>query len=102
MHKSHFKLIVSLLLAYRSIDVNVINNQRETAMDIADKLQYGASASEIKEALVEAGAKHASHVGQVDEAMELKRTVSDIKHEMHPSSYKTRKPRDEFPILPKN
>ncbi|KAL2501013.1 ankyrin repeat-containing protein [Forsythia ovata] len=76
-------VIVSLLLAYRSIDVNVINNKRETAMDIADKLQYGASALEIKEALVEAGAKHARHVGQVDKVMELKRTVSDIKHEVH-------------------
>lgn len=75
--------IVSLLLTFRSVDVNVINNQRETAMDIADKLQYGASALEIKEALVEAGAKYARHVGQVDEATELKRTVSDIKHEVH-------------------
>ncbi|KAH7516281.1 ankyrin repeat-containing protein At2g01680 [Ziziphus jujuba] len=75
--------IVSLLLAYTSIEVNAINNQRETAMDLADKLQYGESALEIKEALLEAGAKHARHVGQVDEAMELKRTVSDIKHEVH-------------------
>lgn len=52
-------------------------------MDIADKLQYGESTLEIKELLIEAGAKHARHVGQVDEAMELKRTVSDIKHEVH-------------------
>ncbi|KAK6122421.1 hypothetical protein DH2020_043863 [Rehmannia glutinosa] len=74
--------IVTLLLTYRSIDVNAINNQRETAMDIADKLQYGTPALEITEALTEAGAKHARHVGQIDEAMELKRTVSDIKHEV--------------------
>ncbi|ESR61408.1 ankyrin repeat-containing protein [Citrus sinensis] len=74
--------IVSLLLSYTSIDVNAINNQRETAMDLADKLQYGDSTLEIKEALAEAGAKHARYVGQVDEAMELKRTVSDIKHEV--------------------
>ncbi|GMJ03720.1 hypothetical protein like AT2G01680 [Hibiscus trionum] len=74
---------VSLLLIYRSIDVNAVNNQQETAMDLADKLQYGESALEIKEALTEAGAKHARHIGQVDEAMELKRTVSDIKHEVH-------------------
>ncbi|PIN04963.1 26S proteasome regulatory complex, subunit PSMD10 [Handroanthus impetiginosus] len=74
--------IVRLLLLYRSIDINAINNQRETAMDIADKLQYGAPALEINEALVEAGAKHARFVGQVDEAMELKRTVSDIRHEV--------------------
>ncbi|GFQ08008.1 ankyrin repeat-containing protein at2g01680 [Phtheirospermum japonicum] len=74
--------IVTLLLTYRSIDLNAINNQRETAMDISDKLQYGSPALEISEALTEAGAKHARHVGRLDEAMELKRTVSDIKHEV--------------------
>lgn len=52
-------------------------------MDLADKLQYSESSLEIKEALAEAGAKYARHVGRVDEAMELKRTVSDIKHEVH-------------------
>ena len=51
-------------------------------MDLADKLQYGESSLEIKDALAEAGAKHARFVDQVDEAMELKRTVSDIKHEV--------------------
>ncbi|XP_050234209.1 ankyrin repeat-containing protein At2g01680 [Mercurialis annua] len=76
-------LIVSFLLCYTAIDVNVVNNQRETAMDLADKLQYGESSIEIQEALTEAGAKHARYVGQLDEAMELKRTVSDIKHEVH-------------------
>ncbi|WCJ33615.1 Ankyrin repeat family protein [Euphorbia peplus] len=76
-------LIVNVLLSYTSIDVNAINNQRETAMDLVDKLQYGESAFEIKEALTEAGAKHARYVGQLNEAMELKRTVSDIKHEVH-------------------
>nr|GMD16732.1 ankyrin repeat-containing protein At2g01680 [Ipomoea batatas] len=74
--------IVNVLLTYTSINVNAINYQNETAMDLADKLQYGDSALAIKEALVEAGAKHARYVGQVDEAMELKRTVSDIKHEV--------------------
>lgn len=75
--------IVSLLLSYTTISVNLINNQRETAMDIADKLNYGPPKLEIMEALNEAGAKHARHVGRIDEAMELKRTVSDIKHEVH-------------------
>ncbi|XP_022990084.1 ankyrin repeat-containing protein At2g01680-like [Cucurbita maxima] len=75
--------IVSLLLSFTSLDVNAINSQHETAMDLADKLQYSESSLEIKEALAEAGAKYARHVGQVDEAMELKRTVSDIKHEVH-------------------
>ncbi|KAK6931632.1 Ankyrin repeat [Dillenia turbinata] len=75
--------IVSFLLRYTSIEVNTINNQRETAMDLADKLQYGELALEIMEALIEAGAKHARNVGKEDAAMELKRAVSDIKHEVH-------------------
>ncbi|KAG5041749.1 hypothetical protein JHK85_014225 [Glycine max] len=74
--------IVSLLLSYSAMDVNAINKQQETAMDLADKLPYGDSALEIKEALAEYGAKHARYVGKEDEAMELKRTVSDIKHEV--------------------
>ncbi|KAK4380595.1 hypothetical protein RND71_002457 [Anisodus tanguticus] len=74
--------IVSLLLTYTSLDINAINNQKETAMDLADKLQYGDSALLIKEALTEAGAKHARFVGQFDRESELKRTVSDIKHEV--------------------
>ncbi|KAL8137984.1 hypothetical protein V2J09_003985 [Rumex salicifolius] len=75
--------ILCYLLRYKSVCVNTINNHQETAMDLADKLQYGAAALQIKEALVEVGAKHARNVGLVDEAMELKRTVSDIKHEVH-------------------
>ncbi|KAG8503446.1 hypothetical protein CXB51_001582 [Gossypium anomalum] len=43
-------------------------------LDLADKLQYGESTLEIKGVLMEAGAQHARYVGQVDEAMELKRT----------------------------
>ncbi|KAK2439534.1 ankyrin repeat-containing protein [Trifolium repens] len=74
--------IVSLLLSYSAVDVNAINKQQETALDLADKLPYGSSALEIQEALSEYGAKYARHVGKVDEAMELKRTVSDIKHEV--------------------
>uniref|UniRef100_A0A803LJU9 PGG domain-containing protein n=1 Tax=Chenopodium quinoa TaxID=63459 RepID=A0A803LJU9_CHEQI len=63
--------IVCLLLSYTSIEVNAINNQQETAMDIASKLQYG-----------ESGGMCARNVGKMDAAMELKRTVSDIKHEV--------------------
>ncbi|KAJ4972721.1 hypothetical protein NE237_005895 [Protea cynaroides] len=73
---------VILLLGYASVEVNAINSQNETAMDLAEKLQYGEPALEITEALAEVGAKYARHVGQVDETMELKKTVSDIKHEV--------------------
>lgn len=74
--------IVCFLLSYTSIEVNAINNQQETAMDLASKLQYGESALEIREALIEAGGTYARNVGKMDAAMELKRTVSDIKHEV--------------------
>lgn len=74
--------IVCFLLSFTSVEVNTINNQQETAMDLAVKLQYGESAFEIREALIETGGKLAKNVGKLDEAMELKRTVSDIKHEV--------------------
>lgn len=74
--------IVCFLLTYVSTEVNAINNHNETAMDLASKLQYGESALEIREALIEAGGNYARNVGKMDEAMELKRTVSDIKHEV--------------------
>ncbi|WJX10337.1 hypothetical protein P8452_01074 [Trifolium repens] len=73
---------VSFLLSYASMNVNAINNQQETALDLADKLPYGDSSLEIKEALSECGAKNARHIGKVNEAMELKRAVSDIKHKV--------------------
>ncbi|KAM0952784.1 putative ankyrin repeat-containing domain, PGG domain, ankyrin repeat-containing domain superfamily [Dioscorea sansibarensis] len=72
--------MVRLLLSYESIEVNIINNQKETALDLAEKIPYGESQMDIVESLSEAGAKKARHVGQHDEASELRRTVSDIKH----------------------
>lgn len=62
--------------------MNAVNNQQETAMDLASKLQYGESALEIGQALVDAGGIYARNIGKMDAAMELKRTVSDIKHEV--------------------
>lgn len=75
--------MVSLLLNYESIEVNAVNNHNETAMDLAEKIPYGDSAIEIKEALAEAGAKHARNIGRTDETMDLTRTVSEIKHGVH-------------------
>ncbi|KAM0922701.1 hypothetical protein ACQ4PT_006152 [Festuca glaucescens] len=72
--------MVQLLLSYETLEVNAINNQNETAMDLAEKVPYGESKMEIIEWLSEAGAKNAVNVGKVDEASELRRTVSDIKH----------------------
>nr|CAD1826749.1 unnamed protein product [Ananas comosus var. bracteatus] len=74
--------MVQLLLSYESIIVNAINNQNETAMDLAERIPYGESQMEIMERLSEAGAKNARNVGQIDETSELRRTVSDIKHDV--------------------
>ncbi|XP_047308557.1 ankyrin repeat-containing protein At2g01680 [Impatiens glandulifera] len=75
--------IVSLLLCYTSIEVNAVNKEKKTAMDLLDKLQYGEHKSIITEVLTEAGGKNARHLGETNDAIELKRTVSDIKHEVH-------------------
>jgi hypothetical protein len=72
--------MVQLLLSYESLEINAINIQNETAMDLADKVPYGESKTEIIEWLTEAGAKNARNVEKIDEASELRRTVSDIKH----------------------
>ncbi|XP_074590114.1 ankyrin repeat-containing protein At2g01680-like isoform X1 [Curcuma longa] len=73
--------MVRLLLCYEAIEVNAINGQNETAMDLAEKIPYGESQMDIMESLSEAGAKHARNVGKNDD--ELRRTVSDIKHDVH-------------------
>ncbi|URE07664.1 Ankyrin repeat-containing protein [Musa troglodytarum] len=73
--------MVRLLLCYESIEVNAINNQNETAMDLVEKIPYGESQMDIMESLSEAGAKHSRNIGKDDD--ELRRTVSDIKHDVH-------------------
>lgn len=75
--------MVCLLLSYKSIEVNAMNHHKETALDLAEKIPYGDSAFEIRENLGEAGAKHAREIGRVDEASELRRQVSDLKHDLH-------------------
>ncbi|XP_078160041.1 ankyrin repeat family protein [Carex rostrata] len=72
--------MVQLLLTYESTEVNAINNHKETALDLAEKIPYGESQKEITESLLEHGARKACHVGKVDVNSELRRTVSDIKH----------------------
>jgi uncharacterized membrane protein YccC len=83
--------MVQLLLSYESLDVNAINNQNETAMDLAEKVPYGESKMEIMEWLLEAGVKNARNVGKFDEASELRRTVSDIKHNVQAQLDENRK-----------
>ncbi|PKA47178.1 Ankyrin repeat-containing protein [Apostasia shenzhenica] len=74
--------MVQLLLSYRSMEVNAINNLSETALDLAEKIPYGESQMDITESLTEAGALNSRNIGRIDEASELRRTVSDIKHDV--------------------
>lgn len=74
--------MVQLLLNYGSVEVNAVNNQNETSLDLAEKIPYGESQLDILETLTEAGAKNARNIGRNDEASELRRTVSDIKHDV--------------------
>jgi hypothetical protein len=83
--------MVQLLLCYESLEVNAINTQNETAMDLAEKVPYGESKMEIMEWLSEAGAKNARNVGKIDEASELRRAVSDIKHNVQAQLDENRK-----------
>ncbi|CAI8605440.1 unnamed protein product [Vicia faba] len=93
--------IVSFLLNYTSMNVNAINNQQETALDLADKLPYRDSSLEIKEALSECGAKNARHIGKMNEAIELKRAVSDIKHEVQSQLIQNEKTRRRVSTIAK-
>ncbi|KAH0468014.1 hypothetical protein IEQ34_003047 [Dendrobium chrysotoxum] len=74
--------MVQLLLSYESVEVNAVNNQDEASLDLAEKIPYGESQLDIMESLTEAGAKNARNIGRIDEASELRRTVSDIKHDV--------------------
>lgn len=74
--------MVECLLRYGSVEVNAINKQNEASLDLAEKIPYGESQLDIMETLTEAGAKHARNIGRIDEASELRRTVSDIKHDV--------------------
>lgn len=75
--------IVKELLSCPDINVNVVNKLKETALDIAEKLPCAEHASEIKDALKDAGAESAKNINQPKETRELTKTVSDIKHGVH-------------------
>lgn len=75
--------MVNFLLAYGSIEVNAINSQEQTALDLAEKVPYDQSQMDIMETLREAGARNARTIGKLDEESMLRRTVSDIKHDVH-------------------
>ncbi|KAH9326409.1 hypothetical protein KI387_006587 [Taxus chinensis] len=74
--------IVKELLKMRDISVNALNRLHKTAMDLAEGLPYSEAATEIKECLAGFGAVRAKDLNQ-PRRDELKKTVSEIKHEVY-------------------
>uniref|UniRef100_A0A0D6QXT2 PGG domain-containing protein n=1 Tax=Araucaria cunninghamii TaxID=56994 RepID=A0A0D6QXT2_ARACU len=73
--------IVKELLRLPDINVNALNRSHKTALDLADELQLSEEASEIKDALISAGAVKAKNLNQPRD--ELKQTMSAIKHDVY-------------------
>ncbi|KAH9320826.1 hypothetical protein KI387_015465 [Taxus chinensis] len=83
--------IVKELLSYSGINVNALNKSKQTVLDIAEKLTSTENASQIKDALREAGAESARNIDQPKDARELKKSVSEIKHDVHTQLMQTAK-----------
>lgn len=83
--------IVQHLLSHSGTDTEAINKSGETALDTAEK----TGQAEIKAFLQEYGVKSAKSIKPPtkDKALELKQTVSDIKHEVHNQLEHTRQTR---------
>ena len=83
--------IVQLLLSYNGTDIEAINKSGETALDTAEKTGH----AEMKALLEEYGVKSANSIKHPtkDKGLELKKTVSDIKHEVHNQLEHTRQTR---------
>uniref|UniRef100_A0A0C9QTX4 TSA: Wollemia nobilis Ref_Wollemi_Transcript_9892_2283 transcribed RNA sequence n=1 Tax=Wollemia nobilis TaxID=56998 RepID=A0A0C9QTX4_9CONI len=81
--------IVKELLKMRDISVNALNRSHKTAMDLVEELPYSEAATEIKEYLAGFGAVRAKDLNQPRD--ELKKTVSEIKHDVYNQLRQTEK-----------
>ncbi|XP_057832193.1 ankyrin repeat-containing protein ITN1 isoform X1 [Cryptomeria japonica] len=72
--------IVRELLKMQHISVNTLNRSNQTAMDLAEELPYSEAATEIKACLADFGGVRAKGLNQPRD--ELKKTVSEIKHDV--------------------
>lgn len=73
--------IVKLLLAQNKIDMTIINKANESAFDTAEKQGQAALVSILQECGVQSARSIKPQM--TTQARELKKTVSDIKHEVH-------------------
>lgn len=81
--------IVKELLKMPDINVNVMNRLHKTAMDLAEELPNSEAASEIKDCLADFGAVRAKDLNRPRD--ELKKTVSEIHHEVYHQLRQTEK-----------
>jgi len=81
--------IVKVLLKMPDINVNVMNRLHKTAMDLAEELPNSDEASEIKDCLADFGAVRAKDLNRPRD--ELKKTVSEIHHEVYHQLRQTEK-----------
>ncbi|GFQ06363.1 ankyrin repeat-containing protein at5g02620 [Phtheirospermum japonicum] len=81
--------VVKMLLGHTETDTRVVNRSNETALDTADNLGH----PEITGILQAHGVVSARAINPHNPARELKKTVSDIKHEVHNQLEHTRQTR---------
>lgn len=81
--------IVNVLLSLPDIHVNALTRDHKTAFDIAEGLPLSEESAEIKECLSRYGAVRANELNQPRD--ELRKTVIDIKKDVHTQLEQTRK-----------
>ncbi|XP_047338648.1 ankyrin repeat-containing protein ITN1-like isoform X2 [Impatiens glandulifera] len=81
--------IVNLLLVLRDTNVNAVTRDNKTAIDIAEGLPFSEETAEIKECLYRYGAVKANELNQPKD--ELRKTVTEIKNEVHTQLEQARK-----------
>lgn len=81
--------IVSVLLSLPDIHVNALTRDHKTALDIAEGLPLSEEASDIKDILSHFGAVRANELNQPRD--ELRKTVTEIKKDVHTQLEQTRK-----------
>ncbi|KAL3625909.1 hypothetical protein CASFOL_030438 [Castilleja foliolosa] len=84
--------VVKMLLGYAETDTRVVNRSNETALDTADNLGHPEIAA-ILQAHGAVSARAINPQSSINPARELKKTVSDIKHEVHDQLEHTRQTR---------
>ncbi|KAL6496237.1 Ankyrin repeat-containing protein itn1 [Orobanche gracilis] len=81
--------IVNELLMLRDTNVNALTRDHKTALDIAENLPLSEDIVEIKECLTRFGAVRANELNQPRD--ELRKTVSEIKKDVHTQLEQARK-----------